>query len=155
MQAGGILFIYKTQQFFVQQEMRQTLNSNKTQFQKITLSLSDYQKNKINAHEISIKGKMYDVKSTHISGDSLELLVVNDSKEENILEKIKEFKQETSGQNHSLHNQLKQLLSLTYLSPNTDGIFIISSLSMHLFPHPNLNTISSHIAISTPPPEFV
>lgn len=155
LQAGGMLLVYKTQQFYVQEEMQQTLNSDKTQFQKIILSLRDYQKSQINAHEISVKGKMYDVKSVNISGDSGALLVLNDSKEENILEKIKDFTEGTNRPNNDLPNQLQQLFSLNYLSPETDRIFFIPSLSIHVFRSLNLNIVSSDLDISTPPPKFV
>lgn len=155
LQAGGIFLIYKTQQIYVQQEMQQALNSEKTQFQKIILSFSDYQKNKINAHEISVKGKMYDVKSITVYSDSLELLVINDSKEKTILEKIKELTALNNGQNYNLPNQLQKLLSLSYLSPNTYSIFFICSLTEHVFLSPALTFISSDLDVSTPPPEFV
>lgn len=69
--------------------MQQTLENGHARFQKITLSRTDYEKGKINGHEICLSGKIYDIKTMSIHGDSVELLAINDTDEENILEKIK------------------------------------------------------------------
>jgi hypothetical protein len=155
LQAGGMLLIYKMQQCYVKQEMQQTLNNSKTKFQKITLSLSEYQKSKINSHEISINGKMYDVKSVNILENNVKLLVINDSKEENILQKIKDFTNRTNQPNSDLPNQLQQLLSLNYLSPEIKHFFFIPVFSINLFRQPNLNLVSNDSDIPSPPPKLV
>jgi len=152
LQAGGILIIYKLQQYYVQDEMMQNLNSYKTQFQKIVLSLSEYQKCKINAREITLHNKLYDVKSVNIFGTRAELLVLNDSREENILIKIAEFTSTTRQQNSVLFNNLRHLLSLSYL-PHERYI------SLFIYPFPidksfpvTLHFISTFPEIPTPPP---
>lgn len=155
LQAGGMLFVYKMQQCAVQLEMQQTLNDSKTYFEKMTLSVGDYKKNKINSREICIKGKMYDVKAVNISGNNVELLVINDSKEEYILCKIKDFINRVNEPTSNIPFQLQQLLSLYYLSANIDNLFLIRSLSIHIFCPLNLNLVSNFSDISTPPPQLV
>ena len=106
LQGGGMLLIYRIQQSYVQDNMIQSINSSKTQFQEIVLSRSDYQLSRINASEITINNKLYDVKSVNISGDRVNLLVLNDSMEENILAKIAEFTNNSRQPNSVLCNSL-------------------------------------------------
>lgn len=89
LQSGGLLLVYQMQQFWVRRDMLQVIKNQETGFLKLTLTVSEYQNSKLNAREISIGGDMYDVKSIAQVGDKLELLVIRDSKEQSILEKIR------------------------------------------------------------------
>lgn len=155
LQTGGILLIYKTQQCYVWYEMQHTLNDSNTRFQKLELSLSDFQKSKINSDEIFFQGKMYDVKSVQVSGNIVNLLVINDKDEDSILKKIDNFLNTTQKDNSKLPYQLQQLLSLNYLSPYSVNFFFIPSLSITTFHSLNLNLISNDSDTSSPPPESV
>ncbi len=128
LQAGGMLFVYKMQQSFVRYEMQQVLNNTETRFQKMRISLSDYKKNKINEAEIRINQKLYDVKSVNMLVDDVELLLINDKEEENILEEIKNFFGQHNQSSSRIPDQLQELLSLDYLSPEKVRLL----LSLHL-----------------------
>lgn len=154
LQGGGMLIIYKIQQYFIQDEMIQSINSDKTQFQKVILSLSDYQKCRINDREININNKLYDIKSVNISGASVKLLVLNDSREENILMKIAEFTNNTRQPNSVLYNNLKHLLSLNYLPQERYNSFILYPWSAEKSILFNLKFISTFPEILTPPPRL-
>ncbi len=154
LQAGGMLLIYKIQQYYVQDEMMQSLNNNKTQFQKIILTLGDYQKCRINASEIIINHNLYDVKSVNISGTNVVLLALNDSKEENILMKIAEFTNSTRQPNSVLFNNLNHLISLNYIPPEAYNRFFIYSSIIDKFNLFTLNYISTFPEILTPPPRI-
>lgn|GEM_PF-1689109 len=154
LQAGGMLLIYKMQQYYVQVEMRTSLTNDKTQFQKIVLSLSDYRKCEINPDEIRFKNKMYDVKSINFSGNNVELLVLNDVKEENILKKIENYATNTRLPNSDFLNNLKQLLSLSYLFQEAYCNFVIYPSSVNNFPLSNKNVISTFPEIPSPPPKL-
>lgn len=155
LQAGGILFVYKVQQYYVKAEMQKTLNGRNTQFQKVSVSLGDYLKNKIGSDEISIDGKMFDIKSIQISGKLVELLVINDNKEDNIIEKIKDFIDTTNQSNTELPLQLQQLLSLNYLPLETGFLLFIPVFSVDFFLRPILNFVSNDLEILTPPPKLI
>ncbi len=88
LQSGGLLLVYQMQQFWARREMSQTIQKKETEFLKLNLTASEYQNSKINTHEISINGDLYDVKSITYAGDKLELLVIWDKKEQSIVEKI-------------------------------------------------------------------
>jgi hypothetical protein len=134
--------------------MIQSINNSKTQFQKIVLSLSDYQKCKINASEITINNKLYDVKSVNISGDRVKLLILRDSMEENILVKIAEFTNNTRQPNSVLCNNLNHLLTLNYLPQAGYSNFFIYPSSIDKFILFKLNYISRFPEILTPPPRL-
>ena len=153
-QAGGGLLIYKIQQYYVQMEMERALNNEETSFQQLTLSFNDFQKGKINAHEISFDGKMYDIRSIKISGDKVELLVINDTKEENIIENIKRSVNPNDQQNKGLPSQFVKLLTLVYVVPATDPDLLLQKKQRHIFV-PFCDIIVSHKSdITAPPPKL-
>ena len=151
---GGVLLIYKIQQYSVQHEMELALNNRETLFQKLTLSLNDLQKSRINAHEIAFNGKMYDVRSINITGDRAELLVINDTKEENIIENIKNSVNTNNQQNKGLPNLLANLFSLLYISPESNYSFLLQEDQQIIF-QPLCQIIISHKSdITSPPPKL-
>ena len=68
--------------------MKQVLDDGETHFQQLTLTLSDYNKGKIGVSEILINDRLFDVKSYSITGNTVQLLVVNDTQEEGIVERV-------------------------------------------------------------------
>ncbi len=154
LQAGGMFLIYKMQQYYVQCEMKQSLTNNRTQFLKIIISLRDYQKCKINADEVIIKDKMYDVKSVRLSVNNVELLVINDSKEENILKKMMEYTTSTKHPDTDFLNYLNRLLSVSYLFQETYCNFVIYPSSVDNFLQLTKNIISTFVEIPSPPPKL-
>jgi hypothetical protein len=155
LQAGGILFIYTVRQYSVQKEMEEVLNSAETQFETITLSISEYQKSRVNAHEISLDGEMYDIKSLTVKGNVVELRAVHDSKERNILKGIKDYSNQTNHPDKNLPNQLQQLLSLNYIANAGGKLCIIPSSSINIFAFSDPAIVSNNADISTPPPKLV
>ena len=145
--------MFNIQQCRNQYEMHEKLNCNSTSFEKITLTVTEYQKSRVDENEISFKGRMYDVKSALVSNGSVELLVINDPEEENILVKIKHFLNNpgTPGSKHP--NQLHQLTSLSYL-PSYTGILLFDQLpGTSIFHHAPLNFVSNKLEILSPPPK--
>ena len=154
MQMSGGLLIYTVQQYIVQHEMEQVLNNDETSFQQLTLSLSDFQKGEINTDEISFNGKMYDVKSIKISGNKVELLVINDTGEENIIENIKKSVNTNSGQNKKLPYHLVNLLNWFYIYPASGNEFLLLEHRTSYLPFSE-NVFSFISEISSPPPKLV
>ena len=135
--------------------MEQALNNEKTSFQKLILSLNEFEKGKINKDEIIFNGSMYDVKSIKILGDSVEMLAINDIKEENIIENIKKLVNANDLQNKDLPNQFVKLLTLVYISPTSNYNFLSQKKRQNIF-KPLCEIIISHkSSISSPPPELV
>jgi hypothetical protein len=154
LQTGGMLMVYKIRQFYIQYEMRLLVKNSDTSFERLVLPLADYQKSRINSREISFGGNMYDVKSVKISGNTAELLVINDKKEKILLKDIKDFLNKSSQQKKELPDQLQKFLSLNYLSGEKEHVIFIPSFYTCIFYHQNRNIYSDHQDIPSPPPKL-
>ena len=155
LQSGGLLLLYKIQQCKVRYEMQQTMKKEETVFLKLTIAISEFEKIKINPHEISFQGKMYDITSKVISGKVVELLVIRDTKEETIFKKIKWLTENTDKQNNELPNQLVKFLTLAYICPSVDNkmVFLYSRKNKFLPLFEKITSFTSEIL--SPPPELV
>ena len=149
-----MLLFYLMQQCYVQHEMQQLLNKNESRLEKLIVPLADFQRNKICDNEILLNGKMYDIKSIKISVDHVELLALNDEKEEIILETIKML---VNG--NTTHNKIPQhiisFISLVFLAPVDDHQIYKIDLPFNYFYPVSENIISRQSEIFSPPPELV
>ena len=152
---GGMLIIYEFKQCMVHKEMQKILNNSDTRFQKIILSINDFHKKKINAREIFINGKLYDIKSISIIGNKIELLAFHDKKEENIFAEIKKAIRNNNEQNSQLPNRLIKLLTLFYVSPIHYYNLSLSEKKENKYPLVCEIILSHKPDISSPPPEFI
>ncbi len=152
MLSGGFQLVYKIEQCVVRIEMLAALNNKLNQSEKIILSVSDFQKSKIDSREIFFKGKMYDIRSIRRTGNTVELFVINDAREERILEKIKELENDT-GRRHHLPGKLIELLTLVYICPATGNTFWIDKQPTCFLPFCEL-LIFNKSDIHSPPPKL-
>lgn len=155
LQAGGLLYILNAQRGYVQYQMSKIVLEENGKFEKMTLSKSAYQTSKVNAKEISLAGKMYDIKSMSIEKDSVKLVVINDCKEESILKQIKILLGATDIPYSHLPNQLYKLISLVYISPDFSYAFPNPSFHLFLFHHFNSDMVVQNGDILVPPPKFI
>ncbi|MBL0105394.1 MAG: hypothetical protein IPP51_17425 [Bacteroidetes bacterium] len=94
LQSGGLIFLLQVKQSHIQYKMERALNEDKADLQKMTLSLIELENARVGSNEISLNGKMYDVKSITTKGDFAELLVLEDSEEGALLRRLKELLKE-------------------------------------------------------------
>ena len=132
--------------------MKHPLSNHSKSFQILSLSLADF-KHKIIENEVLIDSKLYDVISFTITGNNVQLVVINDKKEEDILEKIKGL---TAGiSKHSkLPKQLVQLLSLTYILPNYSSKSLLQQIPQQKYLLLCANLFSVPREVSSPPPKI-
>ena len=135
--------------------MAKNLSNSATSFQKINLSYTEYQQSKINSSEISFNGNLYDIKSSTITGDRIELLVIDDKQEKNIIDAIKGYFNSASPANKKLPLTLKQMLTLDYLLPETKHTSHLSISSSMPFVQPDQQFNSIDQGINAPPPRLV
>lgn len=152
MSSGGLLLVYEMQQCLVQYEMAEIINTT-TATDTLRLTPAQYQANRAGGHEISFGGKLYDIKSSTTSGNLITLVVVNDSREENILEKIKGLLHNTGKDNSGLPVQLHKLLSLVYISPANPGIMTLDLAGEDNFFSYNEHTLTCISEVVSPPPQ--
>lgn len=154
MQAGGAWVCLKIQQFIAQHEMEEDIDEIETCFEKMSISLEEYTASKINNKEVSIKGKMYDIKSVTISNNIVELVVINDTKEEKILERIKKLTEANHRHGRNLPYYCLNLTTLFYIYPDSPDI-----TELPIFLHTSFRNYSDAIfshysGIQSPPPKF-
>lgn len=152
LQLGGLLLLYKVQQYKIQYEMKEALYEDGAELQKLILSIAEFEKSKIDKHEIYYKGKMYDFKSAIIKNNTVELLVINDAKEEILYDLIRDLFTGTDKQKNKLPNQLSKLLTLTYLSSDK-YIRLFPPIHKNIFSVFTENIISADKKVSSPPPD--
>ena len=151
---GGVLFVYNLEQIYIRHKMRAKVECSKTVFEKITLSKDDYKKSRINSCEISLDGKMYDVKTVTSVNDSMALLVINDSGETGILKKIKELINNVND-SQKIPNQLKKIAFLIYLLPTNRCTIILYASYTDLFQCITSDTLPVYSEKLGQPPKLV
>lgn len=119
LQSGGLLFLQQMNQELHKSKMQLVLENSSSGFEKMTLNLATYNACKLDEKEILYKGNMYDVKSIHKSGNTVELIVIKDSKENELKDKIKETSQLLNESDKNSDPRLIDLFELVYLCPQT------------------------------------
>jgi hypothetical protein len=154
LQAGGMLLMYRIQQFKIQYEMKLVINDSETSFERLILSVSEYRKSQLNSREISYQGNMYDVKSVTITGDVAELLVINDIKEKFLLKEIKDFLRKSNESKKELPDKLQKFLSINYISVDEGRIIYIPSFCFNIFHYSDFDINTNISDTPSPPPKL-
>lgn len=155
-----MLLVYEFMEYRQKCKMKTTILDTHTHLKKLSLSDSAYCNSKISNDEIKINGKMYDVKYVYFTGDSVQLLLISDTKEDSILAELEGFVNSTNNNNSPLQQRILKLLFLDYTFPihSTDYLniskhYTISNVTYFIR---NLNLIPSFLSeIQPPPPRFV
>ena len=135
--------------------MSKVLKDNETVYEEFTLSLAEYRESRVNSGEILYKGEMYDIKSEIVSGDYVSLLVINDSREKDLKEKINALSGGRHQNNQDIPNKILKLYTLSFLFPQNILIKDFISCSDNTFPSFRDNYISIKQDILSPPPELI
>jgi hypothetical protein len=98
---------------------------------------------------------MYDVKSAKVTGETVELLVINDKKEKALLKDIKDFLNKSSQEKKELPDQLQKFLSLNYLSAEKESILYLPCILPSIYHYRGHNTLSVGPDIPSPPPKIL
>jgi hypothetical protein len=149
-----MLLIYKVQQFIVQYEMRLALNSDESSFEKLILNIAEYRKSRVNSTEIYLNGNLYDVKSVIITGDTAELIVINDVKEKILLDALKDFLKKSNQSKKELPDQLQKLLAINYIVTDDDELIYIPSFYSNVFYQHASSIFPNFLDIPSPPPKL-
>ena len=133
--------------------MNRILESNNSVVENFTLSRETFNKSRISRKEISVYGKMYDIKSFSFYGNLVRLSVIRDKKEEWIICALKNALRDGNEHDNGLLVKIVKLLSLDYTLPSLlQDDFLTYSEKKHL---PVLSELL-HFRIAdilTPPPE--
>lgn len=141
-------------QQIVQHEMWTPSEQSSGNLQKLKLSATEFENSKINAHEIKIDGLLYDLHSVKQRGNLVEVLVVNDAKEESILSFIKKLTENPTKQDNKNNHQILKLLTAIYLPAQLDfhcSVRLIPEKQYNLF-FESILSVSKEIWL--PPPRL-
>lgn len=122
LQSGGMLTCYSVQQEMIREEMREEMKRAETELETIVLSPEEFQKSRLDAHEISVDGKMYDVQSVEVKNGMMVIRALNDRKEESLIGAIKKLIHHSRDHKGRIGSGLTQLSFLTYLA--ADQMFL-------------------------------
>jgi hypothetical protein len=96
--------------------MLELLENDRANYETFRLSLTDYNKARINRRELRLGGKMFDVKSVDFIADSVQVVAINDKAEEQIIENIVRQVLGIHDQSkNALNPNLQKLISLQYI----------------------------------------
>jgi hypothetical protein len=151
LQSVGMSLIYQIQQFYANEEMEEQLIDSSTHLEKLCVSRNDFNKNKLNDRELFQNGKMYDFKLVGTFGDSVELAVINDVREENIVERKKDLVHRSKESNRLL-NSLIQLLLLDFIENPQTTPSIFYRNATHSYPQFYAVVILRFSDTLSPPP---
>jgi hypothetical protein len=116
MQAGGLLLVYRINQQVIKQRMARIIEKEEIEAESLTLSLEDFRHCRLNRKEILWNGNMYDIKSCVVSGDSITLMVINDTREKEIAGKIKLLAGQSDPKKKDLPGKIIKLYTLSYIA---------------------------------------
>lgn len=153
MQTGGLLMLYHLQKCWIQFETQEAIREGSLELEALSLSFNEFQKAKIDDGEMLLNGKMYDIKSVTIEGEAVTLLAFNDTKEENVLEKIKQYINRKLP-NDEVPLQLVKFFSLVFLTPVHNHIVLFDQLNNHNFTYYSAIITSRSVDTFSPPPEI-
>lgn len=123
------------------------------QLERWQITRSEYESFKVDDHEISIAGKMYDIARVEQKGDSVIVFALHDEAEDNLLSFLDEVAVRSSKDTARAPSQVVQFTSLIFLMPMTavlqkTSLTVIPSVTAYQF-----TTITFKAEHESPPPK--
>ena len=135
--------------------MQQKLEADDINTEFITLTLEEYNRNKINSDEIRIDGNLFDIKSLEEKNGNVFIKCLRDNDEEFILKEIKQLLCISGDEGSSPPPQIQQFFSLDYTLP-CSGLLFLVPVSNQTFQQVTPASLMAGIKdICSPPPETV
>ena len=152
LQVAGSYVYFIVRLSAIRQEMREQLKAKPDeQLTLLTLTAEEYQKAKVDDHEVKVNEKMYDITRIVVQDDKVLVYALHDEAEDNLLAFLNEMVKRSSKDKKPVPSQLIQLFTLQFVMiENT-----LPTLSATLVEHTTAYTISIPAFISlieSPPP---
>jgi hypothetical protein len=150
---AGFYIYFFVQLKQVREEMRAQLKQMPAdKLELIKLSISDFEKAKVEEHEIKVSGKMYDISRIEKVGDTLFVYCLHDEAEDNLLAFLDKILT-VPLKDKSAPSQVLKFTSLTFIlpaSPNVQPVLSIQSLPATLY---KVGTSTFVLSLDSPPPK--
>jgi hypothetical protein len=118
-QSTGWILLWTLAQSNAHQQAQKTIAGEDVTYEHLRISVSQLRAYSINRREIRINGALFDIKSQHIFGDSVQLELYRDHHEESVVQRIHAFFQSQSDASGILfHNLWGTWLEWNYLLPS-------------------------------------
>ncbi len=154
MQEDELLIICRIQLDRVHREMKKALEDRETSFEHISLSLEEFNQSGYNGKEIVLHGKIYDIGSINFTGNRVDLLAVNDTKEEVIMDQISNTGDQGNHSHRNMPVKAIQLLGLLYDFPLSNNASSILTYGRNFSRLNNYAIDSRCPEIDSPPPRL-
>lgn len=119
------------------------------------LTLEDFNRQKVNSHEIKVNGKLYDIKSISISDTGYNLVVISDDEESMTLDKIASFFSSNNKVDKSATvNSISVFFNFHFFDPLQQFTFYNFSTAVSVTYHYGLNWLSIVLKSIAPPPKI-
>ena len=158
----GYFFVFKCDQIYLKSEMKRMIKTDSFQgFNEeviIVNPANDRDFKMLDKDEISYRGKMYDVISSGISGNSIIYRCINDTKEEQLIAHYDKYSACIAGMNLPERSKTSQAMLYHIIKQalvNKYSFQQPSKFSVILFSEPDSRVHSVTILPSYPPPRFV
>lgn len=115
-QAAGWQLAWTYRQSEARRNAARVMELDQTAFRHVTLHTTQFQKARLNRKEVRLEGKLYDIRTLRIKGDSVCLELYHDHHEEHLLHRLTKLL--TAGHNHSdqlLGNWLAKIVGQAFL----------------------------------------
>ncbi len=149
----GFYAYFVVRQAQIRHEMREMIGSlPHDQFEIFELTVHEYEKIKVNDHEVRINGRMYDHSTPKIEKGKIILYAKHDKAEDSLIGFIKEMVSKATHDSKPAPSVLMNFLSLHFIPVNTleipqppDAIKMVVNFQVHL--------LSPHYPVLSPPPK--
>jgi len=133
-------------------EMREQLNHlPDDQLTLLTLTTEEYQKAKVDDHEVKVNGKMYDIARLTVQKDKVLVYAIHDAAEDDLLSFLDEIVKRSTNDKKPVPSQLVQLLTLIFL-PTENQLPVNSSVAFIHATKYTLSYLAFARLIDSPPP---
>jgi hypothetical protein len=120
LQAAGCYVYFIARLTAIRIEMREQLKSLPDhELTLLTFTKEEFQKAKLNDHEVKVKGEMHDIARIVLKGEKLLVYAIHDEAEDNLLSFLDEMVKRSANDKKPVPSQLVQLLTLQFISVET------------------------------------
>lgn len=149
----GFYFYFVVRQAQIQQEMREEISSLPVdQFEIFELSIEEYQKIKVNDHEVKMGGKMYDHSTPKLENGKIILYAKHDQAEDSLISFLDEVVNRASHDTKPVPSTLMSFLTLQFVSAGTLEMYFPAE-SINITDNFQANLVWEFYSVNTPPPK--
>ncbi|GCC52744.1 hypothetical protein SanaruYs_29820 [Chryseotalea sanaruensis] len=130
------------------QQLKQLQDEELTKF---IFTEAEFEKAKVNSHEIKVGGKMYDIARTEVIVDRVHVYALHDEAEDSLLTLLSEITSRVDKDKKPVPKQLMKLILLKFIKSGLSWSNVITSLIIH-HTHYHINEFFFISSIDVPPP---